>query len=66
METCVSSLNNVAASGVNEVTLQPQVVQSETVDVPLCLDSANPEAMEATPKVYKGRPLLKLGCPGER
>jgi len=30
----------------------------ETVDIPLCLDSANPEALEAALKVYKGKPLI--------
>ncbi|GAI07522.1 unnamed protein product, partial [marine sediment metagenome] len=46
--------------GVDEVTLLPQVVQAviDTVDIPLCLDSANPEALEAALKVYKGKPLI--------
>ncbi len=30
----------------------------DTVDIPLCLDSANPEALEAALKVYKGKPLI--------
>jgi 5-methyltetrahydrofolate--homocysteine methyltransferase len=51
---------NVAATGVNEVTRLPQAVRvvNDTVDVPLCLDSPNPEALEAALKVYKGKPLL--------
>ena len=51
---------NVGAFGVNEVALLPQAVQAvmETVDVPLCLDSANPEALAAALKVYKGKPLI--------
>jgi 5-methyltetrahydrofolate--homocysteine methyltransferase len=51
---------NVAAAGVDEVTLLPRAVQlvMKAVDVPLCLDSANPEAMEAALKVYKGKPLI--------
>ena len=46
--------------GVDEVTLLPQAVQAviDTVDIPLCLDSANPEALEAALKVYKGKPLI--------
>ncbi len=51
---------NVSTFGVNEVTLLPQAVQAvmEVVDVPLCLDSANPAALEAALKVYKGKPLV--------
>ena len=51
---------NVSTFGVDEVTLLPQAVQAvmDIVDVPLCLDSANPEALEAALKLYKGRPLI--------
>jgi 5-methyltetrahydrofolate--homocysteine methyltransferase len=51
---------NVGTFGVDEVTLLPQAVQAvmDTVDIPLCLDSANPEALEAALKIYKGRPLI--------
>jgi 5-methyltetrahydrofolate--homocysteine methyltransferase len=51
---------NVATFGVDEVTLLPQAVQAvmDTVDIPLCLDSANPEALVAALKVYKGKPLI--------
>jgi len=51
---------NVSAFGVDEVTLLPQAVQAvmDIVDVPLCLDSTNPEALEAALKVYKGKPLI--------
>ena len=51
---------NVATFGVDEVTLLPQAVQAamDAVDLPLCLDSANPEALEAALKVYKGKPLI--------
>ena len=51
---------NVATPGVDEVTLLPRVVKlvQETVDVPLCIDSPNPEALAAALKVYKGRPLV--------
>lgn len=51
---------NVGAAGVDEVALLPQAVQlvQETVDVPVCIDSANPEALAAALKVVKGRALV--------
>lgn len=51
---------NVTMFGVEETALLPQAVQTvmETVDVPLCIDSPNPEALEAALKVYKGKPLI--------
>lgn len=51
---------SVGTFGVNEVTLLPKAVQAviETVDIPLCLDSTNPEALAAALKVYKGKPLI--------
>ena len=51
---------NVGTFGVDEVTLLPQAVQAviDTVEIPLCLDSANPEALAAALKVYKGKPLI--------
>lgn len=51
---------NVGATGVDEVALLPQAVQivMETVDVPLCLDSDNPKALEAALKVYPGKPVV--------
>jgi 5-methyltetrahydrofolate--homocysteine methyltransferase len=51
---------NVNIFGVDEVALLPEAVQAvmETVDIPLCLDSASPEALEAALKVYKGKPLI--------
>jgi 5-methyltetrahydrofolate--homocysteine methyltransferase len=54
VDVCVSTF------GVDEVTLLPQTVQTvmEVVDVPLCLDSANPAALEASLKVYHGKPLI--------
>jgi 5-methyltetrahydrofolate--homocysteine methyltransferase len=50
----------VGAFGVDEVTLLPQAVKAvmETVDIPLCLDSADPKALEAALKIYKGKPLI--------
>jgi 5-methyltetrahydrofolate--homocysteine methyltransferase len=51
---------NVSIFGVDEVTLLPRAVQKvmDTVELPLCLDSANPEALAAALKVYKGKPLI--------
>jgi 5-methyltetrahydrofolate--homocysteine methyltransferase len=51
---------NVGTFGVDEVTLLPKAVRvvMDAVDVPLCLDSSNPDALEAALKVYKGRPLV--------
>ena len=51
---------NAATANTDEVTLLPKVVQvvMDTVDVPLCLDSSRPEALEAALKLYKGKPLV--------
>jgi 5-methyltetrahydrofolate--homocysteine methyltransferase len=51
---------NVGAFGADEVTFLPKAVKAamEAVDVPLCIDSANPEALEAALKIYKGKPLI--------
>jgi len=51
---------NVSTFSVDEATMLPWVVQMlmDTVGVPLCIDSANPAALEAALKVYKGKPLV--------
>jgi 5-methyltetrahydrofolate--homocysteine methyltransferase len=51
---------NVGVPGVDEVDLLPKVAKlvSETVDVPLCLDSANCDALAAALTVLPGRPLV--------
>lgn len=51
---------NVGTFGVDEVTLLPRAVQEvmNVVGLPLCIDSANPEALAAALKVYKGKPLI--------
>jgi 5-methyltetrahydrofolate--homocysteine methyltransferase len=51
---------NVGTFGVDEVTLLPKAVREVmgSVDVPLCLDSSNPDALEAALRVYKGKPLV--------
>jgi 5-methyltetrahydrofolate--homocysteine methyltransferase len=59
---------NVGTFGVDEVTLLPQAVQAvmNTVDVPLCIDSNNPAALEAAVKIYKGKPLINSVTGEER
>jgi 5-methyltetrahydrofolate--homocysteine methyltransferase len=51
---------NVGATGVDEVAMLPEAVKAvmEVVQVPLCLDSHNPRALEAALKVYKGKPII--------
>jgi 5-methyltetrahydrofolate--homocysteine methyltransferase len=51
---------NVGYPGVNDVELLPATVVSiqEKFDVPLCLDSPNPSAIEAALKVAKGKCLI--------
>src|SRR4030065_1204513 len=51
---------NVNAQGVNDVKLLPEAIKiiQDTVDVPICIDSPNADALEAALKVYKGKPLV--------
>ena len=56
---------NVGAAGVDEVDLLPQAVRlvMETVNVPLCIDSANTDALRAALVAHKalapeGKPLI--------
>ncbi len=51
---------NVGYPGVDEPRMIKEAVKAvmETVDVPICLDSANPEVMEAALSVYQGKILL--------
>lgn len=51
---------NVGVAGLDDVALMRRVVQlvSEAVDVPLCLDSPNPQALAAGLEVAPGRPLV--------
>lgn len=51
---------NVGVFGIDEVALLPLVVQeiASLVDTPLCMDSANPDALEVALKVYRGKPLV--------
>lgn len=51
---------NVGYPGVDDASLLPATVQSiqEHFDIPLCLDSPNPKAIEAALKVTLGKPLI--------
>jgi len=51
---------NAAVTGRNEVEDLPWMVQvvQEVVDVPLCLDSSNAEALLAAMEVHRGRPMI--------
>ena len=51
---------NVGVPGLDEVASLPRAVRAvmNAVDVPLCLDSHNPKALEAALKVYQGKPLI--------
>jgi len=51
---------NVGSFGVDEVKYLPIAVKiaMEAVEAPLCIDSANPAAVEAALKIYKGKPLV--------
>ena len=59
---------NVGAPGVDQVSLLPTAVQTvmETVDVPLCIDSDDPAALEAALRVYKGKALVNSVSGEER
>ena len=51
---------NVGVPGIDEVAVLPEVAKlvSEIVDVPLCLDSANHNAIAAALAVVPGKPLV--------
>jgi 5-methyltetrahydrofolate--homocysteine methyltransferase len=51
---------NVGYPGVDDAYLLPETVKAiqEAVDVPLCIDSPNPKAIEAALKVIDGRCLI--------
>lgn len=54
LDICVSTF------GIDEAVLLPQAVEAvmEAVEVPLCLDSADPRALEAALRAYQGKPLV--------
>jgi 5-methyltetrahydrofolate--homocysteine methyltransferase len=51
---------NVGAAGVDEVALLPRAVEAvfEAVDVPVCVDTPDPEALAAALAVCPGKPLV--------
>lgn len=51
---------NAGVPGMDESVLLPQVLQTvmEVTDVPLCIDTASPAALEAALKVYQGKALI--------
>jgi 5-methyltetrahydrofolate--homocysteine methyltransferase len=51
---------NVGVPGLDEVTLLPAVVKIVAAEVgcPLCIDTANPQALEAALAVAEGKPLV--------
>jgi 5-methyltetrahydrofolate--homocysteine methyltransferase len=51
---------NVGFPGVDDAALLPETAKAiqEAVDVPLCIDSPNPKAIESTLKVIKGKCLI--------
>ena len=51
---------NVGFPGVDDASLLPATVKAiqDALDVPLCIDSPNPKAIEAALKVIKGRCLI--------
>ncbi len=59
---------NVTVFGLDETPLLPMAVQAvmEVSDLPICIDSANAEALKAALKVYKGKPLINSVSGEER
>ncbi len=59
---------NVAVFGLDEVPLLPRAVQAitEVTEVPLCMDSANPAALQAALEAYQGKPLINSVSGEER
>lgn len=51
---------NVGMNGIDEKEMMLKVVYrvSESVDLPLCIDSSSPEVIEAALRVYPGRALI--------
>lgn len=51
---------NVGAASVNEVEILPRAIEivQGAVGVPLCIDTADNDALEAALEVYQGKPLI--------
>ena len=61
MKNVVETLNDAGITGgVDEVALLPEIVKvvMKEVDVPLCIDSGDPKAIEAALKVYSEKALI--------
>lgn len=59
---------NVTVFGLDEAPILPAAVKAvmEVVDAPICIDSANAEALKAALKIYKGKPLVNSVSGEER
>ena len=51
---------NVGVAGLDDVSLLPKVIQivTDEVDIPICIDTPNPEALAAALSVTPGKPLV--------
>jgi 5-methyltetrahydrofolate--homocysteine methyltransferase len=51
---------NVGVAGLDQVKMLPVALKTvmDAVDVPISIDSNNPEALDAALKIYKGKPLI--------
>jgi 5-methyltetrahydrofolate--homocysteine methyltransferase len=51
---------NVVGSGIDEISVLPQVVERvmACVDVPLCIDINKPDALRKTLELYRGKPII--------
>jgi 5-methyltetrahydrofolate--homocysteine methyltransferase len=51
---------NVGVAGLDDVSLLPEVIQivTDEVDIPICIDTPNPEALAAALSVMPGKPLI--------
>ena len=51
---------NVGVPGLDEVAVLPEIIRAlqGVCDLPLAIDTSNPDAMEAAARIYNGRPLL--------
>ena len=54
---------NAGVPGADEPTLLQQIMRTvmEVTDVPLCIDTANPLALEAALSIYEGKALVNEG-----
>jgi 5-methyltetrahydrofolate--homocysteine methyltransferase len=59
---------NAGIPGVDESALMRETLQAvmEVSDVPLCIDSANPEAVQAALEIYPGRALINSSTAEEK